>query len=56
MGHKVMPNEAGAIVRRMDVDGDNRIGYSEFVESISPVCPDFVPAQAIISDRNVNNN
>lgn len=47
MGHQVLPEELKAIVRRLDIDGDQMISYNEFVESISPVSPDFIPPQAI---------
>jgi Ca2+-binding EF-hand superfamily protein len=49
MGHKVMPREVAAIVRRLDIDGDSQIGYSEFVESMSPVSPDMIPPKTIKS-------
>lgn len=41
MGHQTVPKEIEAIIRRLDVDGDNIIKYPEFVESVSPVSPDI---------------
>jgi len=48
MGHQVIPEEIKAIVRRLDIDGDQRISFSEFIESISPVSPDLTPSQALL--------
>ena len=41
MGHRVMPHELVSIVRRLDINGDQKIEYEEFVESISPVSPEI---------------
>ena len=47
MGHQVQPEEATAIVRRLDIDGDLRVGYNEFVEALTPVSSTFKkPARA----------
>lgn len=54
MGHQVLPEEVKAIIRRLDIDGDQKINYNEFVESISPVSPDFIPAKAITDSYNQN--
>lgn len=45
MGHKSenMNGELVAIVRRLDIDGDGKIKYNEFIEAISPVKPDILP-------------
>ena len=43
MGHQPLPDEVNAIMRRLDIDGDQKIDFSEFVESINPVSPDFLP-------------
>lgn len=40
MGHQVKNDEVDAVIRRLDIDGDKLVKYSEFVESLSPVCPD----------------
>lgn len=37
MGHIVQPKEVSCIIRRLDIDGDNRISFDEFVEAISAV-------------------
>lgn len=42
MGHQTRSNEVSAIIRRLDIDGDKKIKYSEFVESISAVSPDIM--------------
>ena len=34
MGHQIYPKEVQSIVRRLDIDGDNQITYSEFYESL----------------------
>lgn len=34
MGHQPLPEEVSAIMRRLDIDGDQKIDFSEFVESI----------------------
>lgn len=52
MGHQVLPEEVKAIIRRLDIDGDQKINFDEFVESISPVSPDFIPAKAITDSQN----
>ena len=52
MGHQVLPEEVKAIIRRLDIDGDQKISFNEFVESISPVSPDFVPVKAITDSQN----
>ena len=41
MGHRVQPEELTAIVRRLDIDGDLRVGYNEFVEALTPVSSTF---------------
>ena len=43
MGHQVLTEEIKAIIRRLDIDGDQKISYTEFIESISPVSPDLTP-------------
>ena len=40
MGHTVQPNEVTSILRRLDVDGDSRVSFDEFVEAISAVAQD----------------
>lgn len=52
MGHQVLPQELLAIVRRLDIDGDSKIGYYEFIESISPVSPDMIPVQQVMDRGN----
>ncbi len=37
MGHEVVNQELAAIVRRLDLDGDTKITYEEFVEGLAPV-------------------
>lgn len=43
MGHQVLNPELISIVRRLDIDGDSRISYNEFVEALTPVSPDLIP-------------
>jgi len=43
MGHQVLSQEIVSIVRRLDIDGDSRITYNEFVEALTPVSPDLIP-------------
>jgi hypothetical protein len=50
MGHRVMPHELVSIVRRLDIDGDQKIEYEEFVESISPVSPEI---ERVVRPQNV---
>lgn len=52
MGHQVLPKELIAIVRRLDIDGDSKIGYQEFVESITPVSPDMIPVEQVMDRSN----
>ena len=40
MGHTVQPKEVSSILRRLDIDGDNRVSFDEFVEAISAVAQD----------------
>lgn len=34
MGHQIFPKEVQSIVRRLDIDGDNKITFSEFYEAL----------------------
>lgn len=34
MGHQIYPKEVQSIVRRLDIDGDNKITFSEFYEAL----------------------
>lgn len=52
MGHQSLPQELVAIVRRLDIDGDSKIGYHEFIESMSPVSPDMIPVEAVMDRDN----
>jgi len=52
MGHQVLPQELVAIVRRLDVDGDSRITYNEFVEALTPVSPDLIPVGRVATEKN----
>lgn len=40
MGHIVQPKEVVCILRRLDIDGDSRVSFHEFVEAISPISPE----------------
>lgn len=46
MGHIVQPKEVVCILRRLDIDGDSRVSFQEFVEAISAVSPEIVPVPA----------
>ena len=48
MGHKVINQELISIVRRLDIDGDSRITYKEFVEAVTPISPDLIPQGAVL--------
>ena len=52
MGHQPLPAEISAIVRRLDIDGDQQITYAEFMESISAVSPDFIPINKVKGGPN----
>ena len=52
MGHQVLPEELAAIVRRLDIDGDAKITYEEFVEALSPVSPDLLPVHEVTASRD----
>ena len=52
MGHQVLPQELVAIVRRLDIDGDSKIGYHEFIESMTPVSPDMIPIETVMDRDN----
>lgn len=41
-----------AIVRRLDIDGDSKIRYHEFIESMTPVSPDMIPIEAVMDRDN----
>ncbi len=43
MGHHVVKKELVAILRRLDLDGDSKISYHEFVEGMKIVSPEIVP-------------
>lgn len=43
MGHHVVKKELVAILRRLDLDGDSKISYHEFIEAIKPVSPEILP-------------
>ena len=45
MGHHVVKKELVAILRRLDLDGDSKISYHEFVEGVKPVSPEILPKQ-----------
>jgi Ca2+-binding EF-hand superfamily protein len=46
MGHHVVKKELVAILRRLDLDGDSKISFNEFVEGIKPVSPEILPIGA----------
>lgn len=43
MGHQSEQEEITAILRRLDIDGDQKITYKEFKEGMGPVSPDIIP-------------
>jgi Ca2+-binding EF-hand superfamily protein len=43
MGHHTVRKELVAILRRLDLDGDSKISFNEFVEGIKPVSPEIIP-------------
>ena len=43
MGHYVLIHELIAIVRRLDLNKDNKIDYNEFYEGLTPVSSDMIP-------------
>ena len=51
MGHQVLPEELAAIVRRLDIDGDAKITFEEFVEALSPVSPDLLPVHEVADSK-----
>ena len=42
----VQPKEVECILRRLDIDGDSRVSFHEFVEAVSAVQPEMMPVQA----------
>jgi len=50
MGHLVQPKEVVSIVRRLDIDGDHKISFHEFVEAVSPVSPEIMPPPQRLSE------
>ena len=42
-------------MRRLDIDGDSRITYNEFVEALSPVSPDLIPVGKVTTEKNDTN-
>ena len=45
MGHQVVKKELVCILRRLDLDGDSKISFSEFAEGIKPVFPGIVASE-----------
>ena len=52
MGHQVQSQEIFSIIRRIDVDGDQKIMFTEFSESFSLVSPDYLPRQTLTDHKN----
>ena len=48
--HYSEPEEITAILRRLDIDGDQKITYTEFKEGMGPVYPDIIPRK--VKGRN----
>ena len=49
MGHQVLKAEITAIIRRLDLDGDSKISFSEFNEAVRSISPDlFNPREPLI--------
>lgn len=43
MGHQVKKRELVAILRRLDLDGDSKISFTEFTEGLKPVFSTILP-------------
>lgn len=43
MGHQVKKRELVAILRRLDLDGDSKISFTEFTEGLKPVFSTIQP-------------
>lgn len=50
MGHQVVRSEITCFLRRFDLDGDQRIKFTEFIEGITPVIMN-VPGHALRSQK-----
>ena len=55
MGHVIQPKEVSCIIRRLDIDGDNRVSFDEFVEAISPISLEANAAKGDGSNRPNQN-
>ena len=42
MGHVVLKSELTAIIRRIDIDADQKVSFSEFSEGLGPVSPEIL--------------
>jgi len=41
IGCQLLPRNLSSIVRRLDVNGDGKITFDEFIEAFTPVSPFF---------------